>query len=828
MSDWSDEAPEMSWAEQQKAKKKLQLAQQKKEESDWSDEGKSKSPKPVKKSSKPKKPVEEVWSDEEEAVKPVKPVKKSSKPAPKKEESEDWSEEEQPKPKAKSKKPEPVRKSKKEEVWSDEEEEEEVKPVKKSSKPKQLVEESHVWSDEEEKIKPKKSSKPKVVEPEPKKSSKPKKPVSDDEVWSDEEPAKPVKKASKPQPEPVKKSKKLASDDEVWSEDEPAPAKVVSKKAESKVPAPKPEIKKSVKKQVQDDGFTSDEEEPVKKPAKKMSPKPVRKQASKPAPKADAGSDSDGSAWGSSKEDKPKKSFKKDFKKKEFKKKDSNKGSDSDNSNSDGGFGGSKGSGSEEERTPVTYVPDYDAADDDNLYDETCKKGSEYEAYEKININCTGYDSKDKFAGVKNWADIKDLDAELHDTLKKKMGWKKPSPIQRYSVPLLLEGRDIMGCAQTGSGKTGGFSIPVVNRILADCLTEIAESDAGSDAGSDDDRRKACCTPIALVCAPTRELVQQIQRDFVKLTKDTAIKVEYVVGGHAVRSQLEKIEGSHIIVATPGRLNDFVGKGKIVLEKLKFLIVDEADRMLEMGFMTILQELAARMPDKEDRTTAMFSATFPDEVQKIAHKFLKDNYVFVVVGIVGAAATTVTQKFIKIDGDVNKEDSLIDLLQDVKETGEKTVIFVETKRMADFWATKLSTMGFPSTSIHGDREQKEREEALRTFRSGEHPILVATNVAARGIDIPEVMHVINHDLPKDLDEYVHRIGRTGRCGNKGRATSFYKSQYDKEKADRICKILEVSSAVVPDWLKDDCEGADGVQPDAAGGAGSDAESDDGW
>jgi len=115
-----------------------------------------------------------------------------------------------------------------------------------------------------------------------------------------------------------------------------------------------------------------------------------------------------------------------------------------------------------------------------------------------------------------------------------------------------------------------------------------------------------------------------------------------------------------------------------------------------------------------------------------------------------------------------------------------------------------------------------------TFRSGEHPILVATNVAARGIDIPEVMHVINHDLPKDLDEYVHRIGRTGRCGNKGRATSFYKSQYDKEKADGICKILEVSSAVVPDWLKDDCEGVDGVQPDAAGGAGSDAESDDGW
>lgn len=552
----------------------------------------------------------------------------------------------------------------------------------------------------------------------------------------------------------------------------------------------------------------------------------MRKQA--PKPKADSGSDSD--AWGSGKEDKSKKPFKKDFKKKEFKKKDSNKGSDSDNS--DGGFGGSKGSGSEEERTPVTYVPDYDAADDDNLYDETCKKGSEYEAYDKININCTGYDAKDKYQGITNWTDIKDLDAELHDTLRKKMGWKKPTPIQRFSVPLLLERRDIMGCAQTGSGKTGGFSIPVVNKILADCLTEIDQngggSDAGSDAGSDDDRRKPCCTPIALVCAPTRELVQQIQRDFVKLTKDTEIKVEYVVGGHAVRSQLEKIEGSHIIVATPGRLNDFVGKGKIVLDQLKYLIVDEADRMLEMGFMTILQELAARMPDKEERTTAMFSATFPDEVQKIAHKFLKDDYVFVVVGIVGAAATTVTQKFIKIDGDVNKEDSLIDLLQDVKETGEKTVIFVETKRMADFWATKLSTMGFPSTSIHGDREQKEREEALRTFRSGEHPILVATNVAARGIDIPEVMHVINHDLPKDLDEYVHRIGRTGRCGNKGRATSFYKSQYDKEKADGICKILEVSSAVVPDWLKDDCEGVDGVQPDAAGGAGSDAESDDGW
>ena len=136
----------------------------------------------------------------------------------------------------------------------------------------------------------------------------------------------------------------------------------------------------------------------------------------------------------------------------------------------------------------------------------------------------------------------------------------------------------------------------------------------------------------------------------------------------------------------------------------------------------------------------------------------------------------------------------------------------------------LKTRNSPDSSYHPTFFHK----LSPTFRSGEHPILVATNVAARGIDIPEVMHVINHDLPKDLDEYVHRIGRTGRCGNKGRATSFYKSQYDKEKADGICKILEVSSAVVPDWLKDDCEGVDGVQPDAAGGAGSDAESDDGW
>jgi len=233
------------------------------------------------------------------------------------------------------------------------------------------------------------------------------------------------------------------------------------------------------------------------------------------------------------------------------------------------------------------------------------------------------------------------------------------------------------------------------------------------------------------------------------------------------------------------------------------------------------------MPAKEDRTTMMFSATFPDKVQDLGKEMLKDDYLFCTVGIVGGATETVTQEVIKCEKR-EQFDKMQGMLQVAKDNGDRILIFVETKRQTDFTASKLCQNDFPATSIHGDRQQMEREEALRTFKSGETPVLVATNVAARGLDIPGVTHVINMEMPKDIDEYVHRIGRTGRCGNKGKATSFFDEERDAEMAPHLVKILSNAKQVVPDFLQELV--GDGPSATAGGGGGKDdaEDDDDGW
>merc|ERR1711922_51680 len=271
------------------------------------------------------------------------------------------------------------------------------------------------------------------------------------------------------------------------------------------------------------------------------------------------------------------------------------------------------------------------------------------------------------------------------------------------------------------------------------------EEDADSGAG-----------PQCIVVTPTRELAIQIHNEARKFAQGSMMKSVVAYGGTSVFYQASQLQrGCNILVATPGRLLDFVEKGRVSLSNCKFLVLDEADRMLDMGFMPEIQKMVEdpNMPKKApegDRQTLMFSATFPDEVQESAQEFLHD-YLFVTIGLVGGACSDVRQEFHEVPK-FEKRTKLEELMQNPeRDPKERTLIFVQTKKNADFLATYLSGEGLPTTSIHGDRLQREREEALFDFRTGDKPILVATAVAARGLDIPNVAHVINYDMPDDVD-----------------------------------------------------------------------------
>merc|ERR1719205_182085 len=265
--------------------------------------------------------------------------------------------------------------------------------------------------------------------------------------------------------------------------------------------------------------------------------------------------------------------------------------------------------------------------------------------------------------------------------------------------------------------------------------------------------------------------------------------------------------GCHLLVATPGRLVDFLDRGKISLEYCQYLCLDEADRMLDMGFEPQIRRIVEQdnMPPAGKRQTLMFSATFPKEIQMLARDFLRD-YVFLAVGRVGSTTENITQKVVWVE-EHDKRSFLLDLMdasglgaRDLDGEASRTLVFVETKRGADSLDEFLHREGFPVTSIHGDRTQREREEALRRFKSGQTPIIVATAVAARGLDIPNVKHVINFDMPSDVEEYVHRIGRTGRMGNLGLATSFF-NEKNRNLVKDLIEILVEANQELPSWLE---------------------------
>ena len=313
----------------------------------------------------------------------------------------------------------------------------------------------------------------------------------------------------------------------------------------------------------------------------------------------------------------------------------------------------------------------------------------------------------------------------------RKAKFSRPTPVQKYALPAVMAGRDLMACAQTGSGKTAAFLLPVMTRMLNEGLEEAAFNEVQS--------------PKCIIITPTRELAKQIYEDAYKFSRGTKIVAIEMYGGTSLRHNLSQLEnGCHIIVATPGRLKDVVTRQKVDLSDVRHLILDEGDRMLDMGFAPAINFIVQEnnMKTSEDgRQTLMFSATFAKEVQELARKYLIDH-LFLAVGIVGGTSSDITQKLLQVD-DREKRDTLVDMLS--KSGQDRTMVFVETKRNADFLASFLCQQGFPTTSIHGDRLQQEREEALRDFKKGSSPIIVCTSVAARSLDIPGVKHVINYD-----------------------------------------------------------------------------------
>jgi len=379
--------------------------------------------------------------------------------------------------------------------------------------------------------------------------------------------------------------------------------------------------------------------------------------------------------------------------------------------------------------------------------------------------------------------------------------YTRPTPVQKHSIGIVKAGGDLMACAQTGSGKTGAFLIPAV--------INIAKQPPNRQGSAPPGTRGRCAHPVCVVMAPTRELVEQIYNDARKFVYKSPIQTVAVFGGEGTMGpQLRELErGCDLLLATPGRLHDMIERGRIDMGEVWTLILDEADRMLDMGFEPQIRRIVEQtsMPTREaGRQTLMFSATFPPAIQHLAQDFLRD-YTYLTVGRVGSTTDNITQQFEFCDQH-DKLNILFDLIEDAKrrETEENkdglTLIFVETKRDADILEDELSHAGFAATSIHGDRSQPERQEALKSFKAGRTPYLVATDVASRGLDIPNVSHVINYDCPSDFDSYVHRIGRTGRAGRTGVATAFL-TMRDTRIAVNLLTLLEEANQNIPEELQ---------------------------
>lgn len=443
----------------------------------------------------------------------------------------------------------------------------------------------------------------------------------------------------------------------------------------------------------------------------------------------------------------------------------------------------------------------------------------------KIKIDYPPLKGTNKEVNRGNFTDVKFKDFSV-ETLQKlgfpqeliknvvRLHYIKPTPIQENAIPLVLSSIDVLATSQTGSGKTFSFLSPIVAKLI---------NSRAKDAIPSEERQKSVSFPLAVILSPTRELTQQIAFMCYQLTYKTELIVRLVYGGEGAREQRGLLkEGCDIVIATPGRLKDFLEKGCLSLKYVRIMVLDEADKMLDMGFEPQIRDLVYKfeMPtndtnkDNSDnhvcsRQTLMFSATFGNDVQAMAKRYL-NNEARIHVGQIGSTTTTINQKLEYISETAMKsvEDRITKLINILRSPGSiptasfLTLIFVETKRDVGYIVTKLLRAGISVCEMHGDLDQRERQNNLKSFKDGKTPVLVATDVAQRGIDIGAIRHVINFDFPKDIDTYIHRIGRTGRAGAAGLATSFIVLDTPQHLLRDLKNILLQSKQPVPKFLQD--------------------------
>uniref|UniRef100_A0A336L092 RNA helicase n=2 Tax=Culicoides sonorensis TaxID=179676 RepID=A0A336L092_CULSO len=364
----------------------------------------------------------------------------------------------------------------------------------------------------------------------------------------------------------------------------------------------------------------------------------------------------------------------------------------------------------------------------------------------------------------------------------KNQGFEKPTIIQAQGWPIALSGRDLVGIAQTGSGKTLAYMLPALVHLKSQAPLKRGDG------------------PIALILAPTRELAQQIQKVAIDFGYKVRINNACVFGGAPKGPQIRDLEnGAEIVIATPGRLIDFLDRGITNLKRCTYLVLDEADRMLDMGFEPQIRKIMKQT--RPDRQVLMWSATWPKEVRNLAEEFL-NNYIQINIGSKNLSANNNILQIIDVCTDEQKEEKLIRILQEITaDQDNKTIIFTETKVKADNLSRTINRYGWRAIAIHGDKSQQERDYVLNQFRRGQNRILVATDVAARGLDVEDVKFVINFDYPSNSEDYVHRIGRTGRSNNTGTAYTLF-TQGNANKANDLINVLEQAKQVVDPKLRE--------------------------